>query len=93
MGGFSVRLAESAAGFHQKAGVSLCIPEGAERTGIGRIPHDRAPEESVYPGAHRCREDHFDGLSGGEGGRRGTRGQDFLSDGEDDHGHGGKGSI
>lgn len=38
----------------KKAGVSLCIPERTERTGVGRIPHDCAPEESVYPGTHRA---------------------------------------
>ena len=53
----------------------------------------RKGQKELVSDVYRRREDHFDGLSGGKGGWRRTRGQDFLSDGEDDHGHGGKGSV
>ncbi len=91
---FSVRLAESAAGFHQKAGV-FPMHTGKDRKNwrrtytarlrAGRICLSRRPPVSgktistVFPAVKAVGE--------------GLRGQDFLSGGEDDYGHGGKGSV
>ena len=57
------------------------------------VPHDKTEKESVYPGADRSWKDDFHCFSGGESGGRKSWRPYFLSDGKDNHGNGGKGSV
>ena len=65
----------------------------AEGARCRSVPHDKTEKESVYPGADRSWKDDFHCFSGGESGGRKSWRPYFLSDGKDNHGNGGKGSV
>ena len=87
------QLAEKTSGEHRWTCVSLPVPGGAERAGVGRVPDDKQTENSVFAGSNRSRKDNLHHISGGEGAGGGAGGQYFLSDRKDGDGGGGKGDL
>lgn len=63
VGGLHLRMERKENGVHPSACLSLSLPGGTEGTGDLCVSDYLSPAETVYRGAHRCRENALHGVS------------------------------